>query len=116
MKIFGMVTTKASWEYTSYAVKSFFRNTKLDEEDRLYLIDNDFGFEEEASWFSPGLQILKNEKPMGFSANMNQVLRLAKEKACDFYILHNDISVVKCKREIFKSIRCLSNIIDQKTR
>lgn len=91
MKIFGMVTTKASWEYTSYAVKSFFRNTKLDEEDRLYLIDNDFGFEEEASWFSPGLQILKNESPQGFSANMNKVLRLAKEKACDFYILHNDI-------------------------
>ena len=32
------------------------------------------------------------------------------------YMLHNDISVVKCKREIFKSIRCLNNIIDKKTR
>lgn len=91
MKIYAMVTTKASWEYTSYAIKSFFRNTTLDGDDHLYLIDNDFGFEEDASWFSPALQILKNDQPLGFAANMNQVLQIAKAKQADFFVLQNDV-------------------------
>ncbi len=91
MKAFGMVTTKNSWEYTSYALKSFFRNTKLEEDDRLYLIDNDNGFEEDASWFSPKLEIIKNTAQLGFAANMNQVLDIARSSSADLFILHNDL-------------------------
>jgi GT2 family glycosyltransferase len=91
MKVFAMVTTKASWEYTSYALKSIFRNTKFEEGDVVYLIDNDTGFEEDASWFSPTLQIIKNEKPLSFASNMNMILEIARSKQADFFILQNDI-------------------------
>lgn len=91
MKIFGMVTTKGSWEYTSYALKSFLRTAKLSSEDTIYLIDNDGAFEEEASWFSPRLEIIKNERPLGFAANMNKVMERADASGADLFILHNDI-------------------------
>lgn len=86
-----MVTTRSSWEYTSYALKSFFRTAKLENKDTLYLIDNDEGFEEEASWFSPRLQIIKNSSAQSFAHNVNQVMRIAKADKADLFILHNDI-------------------------
>ena len=91
MKIFGMVTTRDSWEYTSYAIKSFFRTLKLSGEERLYLIDNDESFEEDASWFSPHLEIIKNKSPQSFSANVNSIMKIAEEKQADLYFLNNDI-------------------------
>lgn len=91
MKVFGMVTTRSSWEYTSYALKSFFRKTKLESEDKVFLIDNDESFEEEASWFSPQLEIVKNEAPLSFASNLNQTMKIAEQKSADLYFLNNDL-------------------------
>lgn len=91
MSIFGMVTTRDSWEYTSYALKSFFRNTKLSSEDKVILIDNDKFFEEEGSWFSPKLEIIKNEEPKSFAANVNYVMNIAKPLRADLFFLNNDL-------------------------
>jgi GT2 family glycosyltransferase len=91
MKVFGMVTTKDSWEYTSYAIKSFFRTTKFTGDEQLILIDNDESFEEDASWFSPFLEIWKNKEPLSFAANANQVMNYASERKADLYFLNNDI-------------------------
>lgn len=91
MKVFGMVTTRDSWEYTSYAIKSFFRTTKFTGEEQLILIDNDESFEEDASWFSPFLEIKKNKEPLSFAANVNQVMAIANEKKADLFFLNNDV-------------------------
>jgi len=91
MKIFGMVTTRDSWEYTSYAIKSFFRTTKATPNERLILIDNDESFEEDASWFSPYLEIFKNKEPKSFAANVNFVMGMAKETQADLFFLNNDV-------------------------
>jgi hypothetical protein len=40
-KIFAMVTTLKSREYTPHAVETFFENTELNDTDRFILISND---------------------------------------------------------------------------
>ena len=40
-KFFGMVSTRASAEYTPYAIESFFKYTRLGPGDRFYLIENE---------------------------------------------------------------------------
>ncbi|MCO6431114.1 MAG: glycosyltransferase family 2 protein [Deltaproteobacteria bacterium] len=86
-----MVTTRSSWEYTSYALKSFFRKTPLNEGEQVFLIDNDESFEEDASWFSPKLEIIKNRNPRSFAANVNQVMEIAKKRSADLFFLNNDV-------------------------
>ena len=39
--LFSMVTLRSSLDYTYHAIGSFFRNTKLNEDDEFLLIDND---------------------------------------------------------------------------
>ena len=39
--LFAMVTLKSSHLYTSYALESFFKNTKVNNNDDFLLIDND---------------------------------------------------------------------------
>ena len=39
--IFAMVTIKNTNHYTDYALKSFFKNTPINDDDDFFLIDND---------------------------------------------------------------------------
>ena len=39
--IFAMPTIKRSNQYTGHALDSFFKNTRLDDSDEFFLIDND---------------------------------------------------------------------------
>lgn len=91
MKIFGMVTTVNSWEYTSYALKSFFKNTRLEEGEKVFLIDNDNSFDDDASWFNPALEIIKNDEPLSFAANVNKIMEIARGARADLFFLNNDL-------------------------
>lgn len=90
-KVFGMVTTQPSWEYTSYALKTFAKNTKLVEGDLFYLIDNDKGFGNPPNWVIPTLEMIYNDRPFSFAQNVNHVMRLAHEHKADLYFLNNDL-------------------------
>lgn len=91
MKIFGMVTTSQSWEYSSYALKSFFRNTKLAEGDRFFLIDNDSSFGDEAAMVNQRIETICNPEPKSFAANFNQIIDIASPASADVYFLNNDL-------------------------
>lgn len=90
MKIFGMVTTRASEKYTLPALESFFRHTPLAPDDEFYLIDNDGGYAPPNS-LQDRAQLLHNDTPKGFAANANQVVDIALRKRADLYFLNNDL-------------------------
>jgi GT2 family glycosyltransferase len=89
MKFFGMVSTRTSAAYTPYAIKSFLDWTALEKDDRFYLIDNDGGVD--AGFSNPAITLIRHPSPLGFAANVNQIMRLAKEHEADLYFLNNDI-------------------------
>ena len=95
MKIFGMITTSASLAYTVAAIKSFFRHTPLDHEDRFYLIDNDKSFDIGESCLPGQMFVIKNDKPCGFAENVNQVIGLCMESKADLFFLNNDLILTK---------------------
>ena len=90
MKFFGMVTTRSSAAYTPFALKSFFEWTPLDRDDRFYLIDND-GSENDSVGAIPAVTRITNPSPLGFAANVNQVIRLAASHQADIFFLNNDL-------------------------
>lgn len=92
-RVFGMVTTSGTEEYTALALESFFEHTDFrDESDLFLLIDNDS---------SPGsLDLIKGypwarlvglDRPASYAANGNSVLRLANGLSADAYYLNNDV-------------------------
>lgn len=91
MKIFGMVTTSHSAKYTDHALRSFFENTNLDPEDEFHLIDNDGSFDPEKLRSRPQAFYVKNQSPLSFSANANQMVIKALENEADLYFLNNDV-------------------------
>lgn len=86
-----MVTTQRSWEYTSYALKTFARHTKLVDGDRFYLIDNDQSFGSAPNWVIPCAELVQHDTPRSFSANMNLVMEHARRENADLYFLNNDL-------------------------
>ena len=88
MRIFAMITTRASSEYTPYALESFFRCTPFGVGDRFLLIDNDRSGEEPSS--SP-VELIPNPQPKSFAANVNQILELADASRADVFFLNNDL-------------------------
>jgi hypothetical protein len=91
-KVFGMVTTRASDDYTSVALESFFGHTPMEEADVFLLIDNDGGWSER---HQPGadkrIELVLNPQPRSFAQNANEITRRAHLLDADAYILNNDI-------------------------
>jgi GT2 family glycosyltransferase len=92
MNFFAMVTTRASSAYTLYALDSFFANTPLPPGDEFFLIDNDGEY---APLTPPQARVnlIRNPTPLGFAANVNQIMRLASAKHADLFFLNNDIII-----------------------
>lgn len=90
MRLFGMVSTRGSAAFTPHALRSLLRHTSLQPEDQVLLILNDGVAPNEIPHF-PQLKLLRNEQPLGFSANMNRVLRAGLACNADVYLLNNDV-------------------------
>jgi len=88
--IFGMVTIKNTNYYTDYALKSFFKNTPINDDDDFFLIDNDGC---ETSKFSTygKIKIIKNNHPLNFAENVNQIIDIAIKNKKDLIFLTNDL-------------------------
>jgi GT2 family glycosyltransferase len=91
MNIFGMVTTCHSHAYTAQALRSFFEATSLAPGDRFFLIDNDGIVDPRAYPTDRQVTLVVNSTPIGFAANVNQVLRLARDQRGDLFFLNNDV-------------------------
>lgn len=91
MRIFGMITTSASAEYTNHALGSFFAHTRLADNDLFYLIDNDGDFSLPPELRFSQLRKVVNPEPLGFSENMNKVLSHALTYKADAVLLNNDL-------------------------
>ncbi len=84
--IFAMVSTKSSAQYTMPALTSFFATTRLRDDDRFVLIENDphLGNLE-------GIGLIRNAAPKSFASNCNFVFSLADEHKEGVVVLNNDI-------------------------
>lgn len=85
-RVFGIVTSANSIFYTHRALQSFFLNTKLTVDDEVYLIDND-----NVCKIISNVIIIKNEKPLTFAENANQLIDIARASNKDLIFLSNDI-------------------------
>ncbi len=90
-RIFGFITTASSSRYTPHALQSFFRTTALDSDDQVLIIVNDGCLDESTLGIYPQCKIIQNSAPLGFAANMNQVLEQALESNGDALLLNNDL-------------------------
>ncbi|HSZ54613.1 MAG TPA: hypothetical protein VK797_03070 [Tepidisphaeraceae bacterium] len=90
-RTFGMVTTRASIEYTVVALETFFRHTRLETGDHFLLIDNDGGWQERQSLPGHPIETQRNPQPRSFAENANEVIRRAQSINADAYVLNNDI-------------------------
>ena len=89
-----MVTLKSSHLYTSYALESFFKNTKVNNNDDFLLIDND-GCELGNFSSYKKIKIIKNKIPMSFAKNVNQAIDKAIKSKKNLIFLNNDIVFTK---------------------
>ena len=92
--LFAMVTMKSSNFYTNFAIKTFFKNTLLDESDEFLLIDNDGNDVKNFSSYKK-IKITKNEKPLSFAENVNQGIEKAIKNKKNLIFLNNDIIFTK---------------------
>jgi len=88
--IFAMATTKGSHFYTAYALKTFFKYTKMGDSDEFLLIDNDGNNMDEFSVYKK-ISITKNNNPLSFAENVNQGINAAKKNKKNLIFLNNDI-------------------------
>ncbi len=89
-RIFGMITTSASSEYTPHALRTFAATTKLEKNDECILIDNDATYDSSESFGIPITKI-QNAAPLGFAENMNVILKRAHTQKADAVLLNNDL-------------------------
>ena len=91
-RVFGMVTTRPSAQYTVSALSSFFRFSELRDGDQFYLIDNDRSLNLEAVRRAyPQVTVVLNPERYSFSANANQILALADRRGADAFFMNNDL-------------------------
>ena len=92
-KVFGMISTAKSVEYTWYALHTFFAATELSPSDEVHLIDNDSGSLDETRLKErfPRVQFFAQPSPASFAANMNRIVARARELSADAYLLNNDL-------------------------
>ena len=88
--IFAMVTLKSSNFYTNFALKSFFKNTEMQEDDEFLLINND-GVEIDKFSVYKKVSIIQNKQPLSFAENVNQGITTAMERKKNLVFLNNDI-------------------------
>jgi GT2 family glycosyltransferase len=91
VNIFAMVTTRHSHAYTNYALSSLIEHTKLEPEDVVILIDNDANYPGLPDDCAGKVQMLVNENPRSFAANLNQTLERARERKATVVFLNNDL-------------------------
>lgn len=96
-----MVTLKSSHSYTVHAIKSFFKYTKLENDDEFILIDNDNNELDEFRHYNK-INIIKNSSPLSFAENVNQGIKIALNKDKNLVFLNNDIIFTK---KWFESIK-----------
>lgn len=91
-RLFAMVTTSASRDYTPHALRTFFETTPLNESDSFVLINND---DPEPKPLIPSktrkFELLNNSTPLGFAANANQMIDLALKTERDLFFINNDV-------------------------
>ena len=85
-----MVTIKNTNSYTDYALKSFFKNTPINDGDDFFLIDND-GCETDKFLTYGKIKIIKNINPLNFAENVNQIIDIAIKNKKDLIFLTNDL-------------------------
>jgi GT2 family glycosyltransferase len=91
-RVFGMVSTQASLDYTAAALATFFQYTPLGPQDEFYLIDNDQSANLAALKAAfPRVIPVVNIRPFSYAENANQVIALAARAGADAYIMNNDI-------------------------
>ena len=91
-RVFGMVSTKASLDYTAEALATFFKYTPLGPQDQFYLLDNDRSINPSALKAAfPGVILVANIRPFSYAENANQVIALAARTGADAYYMNNDI-------------------------
>jgi O-antigen biosynthesis protein len=90
-RVFGMVNMQRSWEYTSYAIKTFAKYTDFSDDDILVLIDDDGSFGAAPDWILPRVELITNSSSRSFAQNINQVMAIADERSADLYFFHNDV-------------------------
>ena len=85
-----MVTIKKTNYYTDYALKSFFKNIPINDDDDFFLIDNDGC---ETSKFSTygKIKIIENNHPLNFAENVNQIIDIAIKNKKNLIFLTNDL-------------------------
>jgi GT2 family glycosyltransferase len=88
-RLFGMVTTRDSGEYTVVALESFFRHTPIGAGDAVLLIDNDGAWNESSRGWP--VEVLVNREPRSFAENANEVIRRANRAGAYAYFMNNDI-------------------------
>lgn len=88
-RIFAMVSTRPSRDYTPLAIESFFKFTSLDSDEKLIVIDNDGSLSNAHN--TSHLEFLTPKEPRSFAGNFNWILAKAKEESSDIYFLNNDI-------------------------
>ena len=89
-----MVTMNSSHLYTGYALKSFFQNTELKNDDEFFLINND-GCEINHSLLKKNIKVIKNEIPLSFAENVNLIINKSIKKKKNLIFLNNDIIFTK---------------------
>ena len=89
-RVFGMVSMQRSWEYTSYALKTFAKFTDFTDQDLFVLVD-DGSFGGSPDWILPRVEMIENQTPQSLAHNMNLIVQRAAERDADCYFFHNDV-------------------------
>ena len=91
-RLFAMVTTKKSRDYTPHALRTFFETTPLRDVDRVVLINND---DPNAAELIPSnttiTELINNTAPQGFAKNANEMIAQALASGSDLFFMNNDI-------------------------
>lgn len=91
MKIYAMISTRHSLDYTSLALRSFFAHTRLAADDRFVLVDNDGSLPAETLSSYPEAELRRNSSPLGFGANANRMIEEALSCGADLVFMNNDV-------------------------
>ena len=88
--IFGIVTLKNTDFYTGHALESFFKYTQMNHDDEFFLIDND-GCDTDRYSIYNKIKLIKNNRPLHFAENINQIMDIAIKAKKDLIFLNNDL-------------------------
>lgn len=94
-----------SWEYTSYALKTFGKYTSFSDQDIFVLIDDDGSFGAAPDWILPSVEVITNQGSKTYAQNINQLLRSARDREADLYIFHNDLIFTDAWSDVLREDR-----------